>query len=137
MLIEFAGDPLEWPEWSEMYQFAEGRFAQSNDEKMSRLKALSTGAARRSADGRGFSGSQYRAALSTLERKFRLPHFIISAELSRIQSYTKFKYQDFRSLKEFTNFRSIFLGVPQQIWYSNYLFSSNNSETFWEVASWI
>ena len=36
-LREFAGDPLEWPEWSGIFQSTVGRSSLSNDEKMSHL----------------------------------------------------------------------------------------------------
>ena len=79
-LREFAGDPLEWPEWSGMFQSTVGRSSLSNDEKMSHLKTLLTGAARRSVQGLGYSGATFRAAWSTLEKKFGQPHLVISAQ---------------------------------------------------------
>ena len=81
-LREFAGDPLEWPEWSGMFQSTAGRSSLSNDEKMSHLKTLLTGAARRSVQGLGYSEAMFSAAWSTLERKFGQPHLIISAQFN-------------------------------------------------------
>ena len=85
-LRESAGDPLEWPEWSGMFQFRVGRSSLCNDEKMSHLKTPLTAAAKRSVQGSSYPGSRFNAAWSTLEIKFGQLHFIISAQLSRSQS---------------------------------------------------
>ena len=95
---------------------------------MSHLKTLLTGAARRSVQGLGYSGDMFSAAWSTLERKFGQPHLIISAQLSRIQSYPTMRYQDSKSLVEFADIVSNYVAVPQQFRYSNDLFSSSNLE---------
>ena len=124
-LREFAGDPLEWPEWSGMFQSTVGRSALSNNEKMRSLKALLTGAARRSVQGLGYSGAMFSVAWNTLERKFGQPHLIISAQLSQIQSYPTMRYQDSKILVEFADTVSNFEAVLQQLGYSNDLFSSS------------
>ena len=124
-LREFVGDTLEW---SGMLQSSVGRSSLSNGENISHLKTLLTGAARRSVHGLGYSGSMSNVAWSTLERKFGQPHLIISARLSRIQSYLTMKYQDFESFLEFADNLSRFLGAFQQFGYSDDLFSSRNLE---------
>ena len=74
----------------------------------------------------GFFGSIFGAAWSTLRKKFGQPHLMISAELSRTQSYATKKYQDSESLVEFANILSNFVGDLQQFGYSNKLLSSSN-----------
>ena len=59
------------------------------------------------------------AAWSTLETKFGQPHLIISAQLSRIQSYPTMRYQTSKSLVEFADIVSNFVGVLQQFGYNN------------------
>ena len=94
---------------------------------MSHLNTLSTGAAR-SFQGLSYSESIFSAAWSTLRRKFGPPDLIISAQLSRIQSYQTMKSQDSKSLVRFTGIFLYFVGVLQHFSYSNDQFSSRNSE---------
>ena len=127
-LREFAGDRLEWVEWRGMFQSTVRRSSLSNDEKMSHLKTLLTGAARKSVQGLSYSGAMFSAAWSTLERKFGQPQLIISAQLSRIQSNPTMRYEDSKSLVEFADIVSNFVGFLQQCGYSNDLFSSSKLE---------
>ena len=69
-LNNFAGNPLEWPEWSSMFIATVDRRPIPDSEKMSHLKTLLTGKARSAISGMGYSGQFYGAAWSILERKF-------------------------------------------------------------------
>ena len=91
MLTDFAGNPLEWLEWVDIFHSTSWRSSQFNDEKMSPLKALLTGAVKRSVQCLDYSGSKFNAAWSALKRKFGQPHCIISAQLSRTKTYSTMK----------------------------------------------
>ena len=69
-LREFDGNPLDWPEWSGMFQSTVHNSPISRDEKMSHLKTLLTGKAKRAVNGMVYSGAMYDEAWKTLERKF-------------------------------------------------------------------
>ena len=84
-LREFNGDPLEWPEWSGMFLATIDSSPLTNDEKMSHLKSLVTGKAKRAIMGLGFSGAMYNQAWQTLQKKFGQSHLIVSSQLSKIQ----------------------------------------------------
>ena len=56
---EFAGNSSKWPEWIGIFQSTVGKSSQSNGEKMSHFNSLLTGAARRSVQGLGYSGSMF------------------------------------------------------------------------------
>ena len=127
-LREFSGDAMEWPERSGLFQSTVRKNSLSNDEKLSNLKTLLTGAARRSVQCLGYSESMFNAAWTTLERKFGQPHLIISAQLSRAESYPTMKHQDSKSLVEFAVILPNFVGVLQQFGCSNDIFSSSNLE---------
>ena len=86
-LKEFDGDPLEWLEWSGMFLSTIHRCAISDDEKMTHLKTLLTGPAKRAFMGMGYSGVMHDTAWQTLQRKFGQPHLIVSTQLSKIQNH--------------------------------------------------
>ena len=111
-----------------MFQSTVGRSALSNDEEICHLKIFLNGAARKSGQGLVYSGSIFSAAESTLGRKFGRPHFIIFEQLSRKQSYPSLKCQDSKSLIEFADILSKFVGVRKQFGYSNDVFSLNYLE---------
>ena len=61
-LNNFAGNPLEWPEWSSMFIATVDQRPILDSEKMNHLKTLLTGKARSAISGMGFSGQFYGAA---------------------------------------------------------------------------
>ena len=125
-LREFDGNPLDWPEWSGMFQATVHNSPISRDEKMSHLKTLLTGKAKRAVNGMGFSGAMYDEAWKTLERKFGQPHHIVSSQLAKIQSFSQVRFNDLGALVEFADTVSSFVNILQQFGYSNDLFSSSN-----------
>ena len=98
----------------------------SNDEKMSHLKALLTGKAKRAVNGLGYSGTMYVEAWNTLQRKFGQPHPIVSSQLANIQNFSQIRFNDLSALAEFADTVSTFVNILQQFGYSNDLFSSSN-----------
>ena len=55
-LSSFDGNPLEWPEWSNMFKATVHHLDIPDSEKMSHLKTLLTGKAKSAISGMGYSG---------------------------------------------------------------------------------
>ena len=88
-LREFDGNPIDWPEWSGMFLATIDSSDISRDEKMSHLKTLLTGKAKRAVSGMGYSGTMYEEAWKTLQRKFGQPHHIVSSQLAKMKNLTE------------------------------------------------
>ena len=63
-LSSFDGNPLEWPEWSNMFKATVHYRDISDSQKMSHLKTLLTGKAKSAISGMGYSGEFYAQAAS-------------------------------------------------------------------------
>ena len=125
-LREFDGNPLDWPEWSGVFLSTIHSSSISRDKKMSHLKTLLVGKAKRAVNGMGYSVTMYDQAWNTLQRKFGLPHHIVSSQLAKIQNFPQVRLSDLSSLIEFADTVSTFVNILQQFGYSNDLFSSSN-----------
>ena len=95
----------------------------SDDEKMTHLKTLLTGPAKRALAGRGYSGVRYNTAWKTLERKFGQPHLIMGSQLTKIQNHPQLRPYDSSSFVIFVDTVENFVNVLQQFGYRNDLFS--------------
>ena len=98
----------------------------NKDEKMSHLKTLLDGKAKRAVKGIGYAGAIYGHAWNTLRRKFGQPHHIVSSKLEKIQNFSQIKFNDLALLVEFSDTVLSFVNILQQFGYSNDLFSSSN-----------
>ena len=125
-LREIDGNPLDWPEWSGMFLSTIHSSSISRDEKLSHLKTLLVGKAKRAVNGMGYSGTMYDQAWNTLQGKFGQPHHIVSSQLAKIQNFPQVRFSNVSSLIEFADTVSTFLNILQQFGYSNDLFSSSN-----------
>ena len=125
-LREYNGDPLDWPEWSGMFLSTVDRSTVSNDEKMTHLKTLLTGPAKRALAGVGYSGVMYNTAWKRLERKFGQPHLIIVSQLTKIQNHPQLLPYNSANFVIFVDTVGNFVNDLQQFGYSNDLFSSSN-----------
>ena len=72
-LSSFDENPLEWPEWSNMFKATVHHRDIPDSEKMSHLKTLLTGKAKSAISGMGYSGEFYAQAWELLGRKFGRP----------------------------------------------------------------
>ena len=65
-LTEFSEDPLEWPEWAEIFNFIVNQNRLSDSEKMQYLKISLTGQSNAAISGLGFSSQAYYQAWDIL-----------------------------------------------------------------------
>ena len=69
-LAEFSGDPLEWPEWSQLFQATVHAANIDDSVKMNHLKTIVTGKAREAIAGLGYTAEMYNVAWNVLVRNF-------------------------------------------------------------------
>ena len=65
-LAEFSGDPLEWPEWSQLFQATVHAANMDDKVKMNHLKTMVTGKAKEVIAGLGYTTEMYNVASNVL-----------------------------------------------------------------------
>ena len=93
-LSSFYGNPLEWPEWSNMFKATVHHCDIPDSEKMSHLKTLLTGKAKSAISGMGYSGEFYAQAWELLGRKFGRSYLIVDAQLNILRKHQPIRMHD-------------------------------------------
>ena len=93
-LREYDGDPLGWPEWIGMFLSTVDGSTKSADEKLTHLKRMLTGPARRALVGMGYSGVMFDTAWKILGRKFGRPHLKIGRQFTKIDNHLQLRPYD-------------------------------------------
>ena len=88
-LAEFSGDPLEWPEWSQLFQATVHAANIDDSVKMNHLKTMVTGKAKEAIAGLGYTAEMYNVAWNVLVRNFGKPQMVVNAQLKRIYSFSR------------------------------------------------
>ena len=88
-LAEFSGDPLEWPEWSQLFQATVYAANIDVSEKMNHLKTMVTGRAKEASAGLGYTAEMYNVAWNVLVRNFGKPQMVVNAQLKRIYCFLR------------------------------------------------
>ena len=100
-LAEFSGDPLEWPEWSQLFQ-ATVQAANTDDSvKMNHLKTMMTGKTKEAIAGLGYIAEMYNVAWNVLVRNFGNPQMVVKAQLKRIYSFLPMRHYDGAALTKY------------------------------------
>ena len=100
-LAEFSGDPLEWPEWSQLFQATVHAANIDDSVKMNHLKTMVTGRAKEAIAGLGYTAEMYNVAWNVLVRNFGKPQMIVNAQLKKIFSFPPMKPYDGAALIKF------------------------------------
>ena len=111
-LAEFSGDPLEWPEWSQLFQATVHAANIDDSVKMNHLKTMVTGKAKEAIAGLG-----YTAEWNVLVRNFGKPQMVVNAQLKRIYSFPPMKPYDGAALIKFARIVSSCVNVLTQFNY--------------------
>ena len=90
-LAEFSGDPLEWPEWSELFQATVHAANMDDKVKMNHLKTMVTGKAKEVIAGLGYTTEMYNVASNVLLRSFGKPQMVVDGQLKSIYSFPPMK----------------------------------------------
>ena len=100
-LAEFAGDPLEWPEWSQLFQATVHAANIDDSVKTNHLKTMVMGKAKEAIAGLGYTAEMYNVAWNVLDRNFGKPQMVVNAQLKRIYSFPPMKPYDGAALIKF------------------------------------
>ena len=113
-LTEFSGDPLEWPEWSQLFQATVHAANIDDSVKMNHLKTMVTGKAKEALAGLGYTAEMYNVAWNVLVRNFGKPQMVVNAQLKRIYSFPPMKPYDEAALIKFARIVSSCVNVLTQ-----------------------
>ena len=116
-LAEFSGDPLEWPEWSQLFQATVHAANIDDSVKMNHLKTMVTGKAKEAIAGLGYTAEMYNVAWNVLVRNFGKPQMVVNAQLKRIYSFPPMKPYDGAALIKFARLVSSCVNVLTQFNY--------------------
>ena len=116
-LAEFSGDPLEWPEWSQLFQATVHAANIDDSVKMNHLKTMVTGKAKEAIAGLGYTAEMYNVAWNVLVRNFGKPQMVVNAQLKRIYSFPPMTLYDGAALIKFARIVSSCVNVLTQFNY--------------------
>ena len=116
-LAEFSGDPLEWPEWSQLFQATVHAANIDDSVKMNHLKTMVTGKAKEAIAGLGYTAEMYNVAWKVLVQNFGKPQMVVNAQLKRIYSFPPMKPYDGAALIKFARIVSSCVNVLTQFNY--------------------
>ena len=116
-LADFSGDPLEWPEWSQLFQATVHAANIDDSVKMNHLKTMVTGKAKEAIAGLGYTAEMYNVAWNVLVRNFGKPQMVVNAQLKRIYSFPQMKPYDGAALIKFARIVSSCVNVLTQFNY--------------------
>ena len=116
-LAEFSGDPLEWPEWSQLFQATVHAANMDDSVKMNHPRTMVTGKAKEAIAGLGYTAEMYNVAWNVLVRNFGKPQMVVNAQLKRIYSFPSMKPYDGAALIKFARKVSSCVNVLTQFNY--------------------
>ena len=116
-LAKFSGDPMEWPEWSQLLQATVHAANIDDSVKMNHLKTMVTGKAKEAIAGLGYTAEMYNVAWNVLVRNFGKPQMVVNAQLKRIYSFPPMKPYDGAALIKFARIVSSCVNVLTQFNY--------------------
>ena len=125
-LDSFSGDPLKWPEWKGMFEATCCHPSVSNEHKMRYLKLCTTGKARSTIEGYGYSGVYFDQAFAALQRRFGSPHLVVSAQIEKMNKHPVVKMHNSDAIIEFSQIVNAFVSVLSSEGYFSDLQSSSN-----------
>ena len=118
-LTEFSGDPLEWPEWSGLFDVVVHQKPISDTEKMQYLKTSLTGQAKAAISGMGFSSQSYYHAWDILCEKYGRSDFIVNAQFKKILTHPPVRHDDSTSIVKFANVVTNVVNTLTQLGYTS------------------
>ena len=118
-LTEFSGDPLEWPEWSGLFDVVVHQKPISDTEKMQYLKTNLTGQAKAAISGMGFSSQSYYHAWDILCEKYGRSDFIVNAQFKKILTHPPVRHDDSTSIVKFANVVTNVVNTLTQLGYTS------------------
>ena len=124
-MTQFAGDPLEWPEWSSLFNAVIHKAPIGDNAKMSHLKTLVKGKAKAAFAGLGYSGALYHTAWDTLVRNFGRPQTVVNAQMKLIHTYPFIKSHDSAAIIKYSQLITTCVSVLNQYGFTGDLCSES------------
>ena len=124
-LNSFDENPLEWPEWSNMFKATVHYRDIPDSKKKSLLKTLLTGKAKSAISGMGSSGEFYAQAWELLGRKFGRRYLIVEAQLNILRKQQPIRMHDSTAIINYSITISNLVNVLKQYNYEGDLRSSS------------
>ena len=118
-LTEFSGDPLEWPEWSGIFDVVVHQKSISDTEKMQYLKTSLTGQAKTAISGMGTSSQSYYDAWDVLCEKYGRSDVIVNAQFMKIHTHPPVRHDDSASIVKFANVITNVVNTLNQLGYTS------------------
>ena len=125
-LAEFSGDPLEWPEWSQLIQETVHTAKMDDSVKMNHLKKMVTGKAKEAIASLVYTAEMYNVAWNVLVRNFGKPQMVVNAQVKRIYSFPPMKLYDGAALIKFDYSSRIVSSCVNVLTQFNYLGDLNS-----------
>ena len=116
-LADYSADPLEWLEWSQLYQATVRAASMGDSVKMNHRKTLVTSEAKEAIAGLGYTAEMYNVAWNVLVRKLGKPRKVENAQLKRIYSLPPMNYYDGAALIKYARVVSSCVNVLTQFNY--------------------
>ena len=117
-LRKYGGCPLQWFEWIGQFRSAVDSQNLSDDVKLHYLKSLVKDKAETAIAEFAYSGTMYKDALMTLERKFGQPQIIIRAYLDKLYNSPPVKMHSSDSIISFASIIASIVGVFKSLHYN-------------------
>ena len=124
-MTEFAGDPLEWPERSNLFNAVIHNAPIDDNAKLSHLKTLVKGKAKAAIAGLGYSGALYHTAWDTLVRNFGRPQTVVNAQMKLIHTYPFIKSHDSAAIIKYSQLITTCVSVLNQYGFTGDLSSES------------
>ena len=124
-MTEFAGDPLEWPEWSSLFNAFIHNAPFDENAKMSHLKTLVKGKANAAIAGLGYSGALYHTAWDTLVHNFDRPQTVVYAQMKLVHTYPFIKSHDSAAIIKYSHLTTTCVSVLNQYGFTGDLSSES------------
>ena len=121
-MIEVADDPLEWPEWSTLFNAVVHNAPIDDNAKMSHLKTLVKDKTKTTIAGRGYSGTLYHTALVC---NFGRPQTVFNAQMKLIHMYPFIKSHDSAAIIEYAQLITTCVSVLNQYGFTGDLSSES------------
>ena len=118
-LTEFSRDPLEWPEWSGLFDVVVHQKPISDTEKIQYLKTCFTGQEKAAISGMGFSLQSYYHAWDILFEKYGRSDVIVNAQFKKIHTPPPIRHEDSTSIVRFANVVTNVVNTLTQLGYTS------------------
>ena len=128
----FDGNPIEWPQWPNMFKGTVHHRDIPDSEKMSHLKSLLTGKAKSDISGKGYSREFDAQAWELLGWKFGRPYLIVDAQLKFLRKQYSIRRHDSTAVINCSITISNLVNVLKQYNYENDLRSSSTLQVAFE-----